>query len=50
MNINTHLPRRLQTRHLNMIAIGGSIGTGIFLASGYTISIGWTGGALLAYS
>ena len=50
MNINTHLPRRLQTRHLNMIAIGGSIGTGIFLASGYTISIGGPGGALLAYS
>lgn len=32
-----------------MIAIGGSIGTGIFLASGYTVSIGGPGGALLAY-
>ncbi|TAK77509.1 MAG: amino acid permease [Gammaproteobacteria bacterium] len=43
------LSRGLQARHLNMIAIGGSIGTGIFLASGYTISIGGPGGALLAY-
>ncbi len=32
-----------------MIAIGGSIGTGIFLASGYTVSVGGPGGALLAY-
>src|SRR3990167_6213363 len=45
-----HLAQKLQTRHLNMIAIGGSIGTGIFLASGYSISIGGPGGALLAYS
>ncbi|OGT37016.1 MAG: lysine transporter [Gammaproteobacteria bacterium RIFCSPHIGHO2_12_FULL_38_14] len=47
--MNKKLPRKLQTRHLNMIAIGGSIGTGIFLASGYTISVGGPGGALLAY-
>lgn len=33
-----------------MIAIGGSIGTGIFLASGYSVSIGGPGGALLAYT
>src|SRR3990167_1681074 len=45
-----HLAQKLQTRHLNMIAIGGSIGTGIFLASGYSISIGGPGGALFAYS
>ncbi|RDI48792.1 amino acid permease [Aquicella lusitana] len=48
--MSTELSRGLQTRHLNMIAIGGSIGTGIFLASGYAISIGGPGGALLAYS
>ena len=29
-----HLKRKLSARHLNMIAIGGSIGTGLFLASG----------------
>jgi lysine-specific permease len=43
------LSKRLETRHINMIAIGGSIGTGIFLASGYTVSVGGPGGALLAY-
>src|SRR3990167_1610399 len=48
MDIN--LARRLKSRHLSMIAIGGSIGTGIFLASGYTISIAGPGGSLLAYS
>ena len=31
------LKRKLGARHLNMIAIGGSIGTGLFLASGATI-------------
>ena len=29
-----HLRRKLKTRHLTMIAIGGSIGTGLFVASG----------------
>ncbi|HLB42207.1 MAG TPA: amino acid permease [Gammaproteobacteria bacterium] len=48
--MSDNLAQKLQTRHLNMIAIGGSIGTGIFLASGYSISIGGPGGALLAYS
>ena len=43
------LAQKLKVRHINMIAIGGSIGTGIFLASGYTISIGGPGGALLSY-
>lgn len=43
------LSKRLKARHVNMIAIGGSIGTGIFLASGYTISVGGPGGALFAY-
>jgi len=33
-----------------MIAIGGSIGTGLFLASGATIATAGPGGALLAYS
>ena len=32
-----------------MIAIGGSIGTGLFVASGATISQAGPGGALLAY-
>lgn len=49
MNEHAHLKRKLGARHLNMIAIGGSIGTGLFLASGSTISTAGPGGALLAY-
>lgn len=44
------LNKRLEARHINMIAIGGSIGTGIFLASGYSIALGGPGGALVAYT
>lgn len=53
--INPHLPdnhevkRSLKTRHLSMIALGGSIGTGLFVASGSTIATAGPGGALVAY-
>ncbi len=43
------LRRELKARHLSMIAIGGSIGTGLFVASGATISQAGPGGALLSY-
>jgi lysine-specific permease len=43
------LERKLKTRHLSMIAIGGTIGTGLFLASGSTIHDAGPGGALAAY-
>ena len=50
-NVQTQqLKRKLGARHLNMIAIGGSIGTGLFLASGATIANAGPGGALLAYA
>ena len=42
--------RQLKTRHLSMIAIGGSIGTGLFMASGSAIHTAGPGGALLAYA
>lgn len=45
-----HLKRGLKRRHLSMIAIGGSIGTGLFVASGATISQAGPGGALAAYA
>ncbi|KES20536.1 gamma-aminobutyrate permease [Pseudomonas sp. AAC] len=45
-----HLKRSLKPRHLNMIAIGGSIGTGLFVASGSTVATAGPGGALLAYA
>ncbi len=47
--VATDLKRTLKTRHLTMIALGGSIGTGLFLASGATISQAGPLGALLAY-
>lgn len=43
------LRRELKARHLTMIAIGGSIGTGLFVASGATISAAGPGGALFSY-
>lgn len=43
------LAKKLETRHMNMIALGGSIGTGIFLASGIAIATAGPGGALLSY-
>ena len=45
----SRLQRTLKARHMSMIAIGGSIGTGLFVASGATISQAGPGGALLAY-
>ncbi|VFP83987.1 Lysine-specific permease [Candidatus Erwinia haradaeae] len=43
------LKRNLKTRYLMMIAISGSIGTGLFVASGATIAQAGPGGALLSY-
>ncbi|HLR28680.1 MAG TPA: amino acid permease [Ruania sp.] len=45
----SRLNRSLRARHLQMIAIGGAIGTGLFLASGGTIAQAGPGGALAAY-
>ncbi len=44
------LKRGLKARHLNMIAMGGAIGTGIFLAMGDTIHQAGPGGAMVAYA
>ncbi|KIL37844.1 gamma-aminobutyrate permease [Gordoniibacillus kamchatkensis] len=43
------LKRGLKARHMTMISLGGSIGTGLFLASGGAIHSAGAGGALLAY-
>ncbi|MBM6824959.1 amino acid permease [Veillonella magna] len=43
------LHRSLKSRHMNMIALGGAIGTGLFVAGGEVVSTAGPGGALVAY-
>ncbi|MCJ1282057.1 glyceraldehyde-3-phosphate dehydrogenase 1 [Xylographa opegraphella] len=44
------LQRSLKGRHLQMIAIGGSIGTGLFVGSGKALSTGGPASLLIAFS
>lgn len=44
------LKRTLKGRHINMIALGGTIGTGLFVAMGGSLSTAGAGGTLVAYS
>ncbi|CAO3589810.1 unnamed protein product [Absidia cylindrospora] len=41
--------RGLSARHIQMISLGGSIGTGLFLNSGQNIAVAGPAGALIAY-
>ncbi|MFG0931740.1 amino acid permease [Staphylococcus sp. 231237_7MaSpsaltlick] len=43
--MSDHLQRGLSNRHIQLIAIGGAIGTGLFLGSGQTISL--TGSSII---
>ena len=45
----TRLNRKLKTRHLQMIAIGGSIGCGLFIASGAALKAGGPGAVILDF-
>ncbi|TPX34248.1 hypothetical protein SmJEL517_g03065 [Synchytrium microbalum] len=47
--VTHHVQRKLQARHLQMIALGGTIGTGLFVASGSTIVSAGPMGGLLSY-
>ncbi|KAL8281434.1 hypothetical protein RQP46_006118 [Phenoliferia psychrophenolica] len=42
--------RGMQSRHLTFIAIGGTIGTGLFLSAGTSVATAGPGGALIAYT
>jgi len=45
----SELRRQLTTRHISMIALGGTLGTGIFLTSGSALYIAGPVGAIFAY-
>lgn len=44
------LARRLSARQVQMIAIGGTIGTGLFLGTGESIATGGPASTLIAYA
>jgi lysine-specific permease len=46
----TEVKRSLKKRHLAMIAIGGGVGTGLFLASGEAISGGGPGSVICSFA
>ncbi|KAG8936985.1 hypothetical protein FRC02_009122 [Tulasnella sp. 418] len=43
------LPEKLKNRHLQMIAVGGSIGTGLFIGTGGALATGGPAGVLIAW-
>lgn len=49
-NSRDSLTRSMESRHLTMISLGGVIGTGLFVSSGYTIHQAGPLGAILAYA
>ncbi|KAH8801401.1 amino acid permease/ SLC12A domain-containing protein, partial [Xylogone sp. PMI_703] len=46
---NSGLARKLESRHMQMIAIGGSIGTGLFVTSGAALSTGGPASLVIAF-
>ncbi|KAK4700770.1 hypothetical protein P7C70_g5470, partial [Phenoliferia sp. Uapishka_3] len=42
--------RGMKSRHLTFIAIGGTIGTGLFLSAGTSVATAGAGGALVSYA
>jgi len=48
-NDRQEFQRKMQARHLVMLSLGGVIGTGLFLSSGYTIQQAGPFGTILSY-
>ncbi|OSC97918.1 hypothetical protein PYCCODRAFT_1471421 [Trametes coccinea BRFM310] len=48
-NPQNETKRAMKSRHLTMIAIGGTIGTGIFLSAGSAIAVAGPASALISY-
>lgn len=49
-NVREHLNRSLSPRHVNMIAIAGVIGTGLYLGTGRALHLGGPASLLINYS
>lgn len=49
METSTGLKREMKTRDAIMVAVGGTLGTGIFLSSGDVLAKAGPGGAIIAY-
>lgn len=45
---DNNMKRGLKSRHISMIAIGGAIGTGLFVATGSVVSQAGPGGVYLS--
>ncbi|RKF81278.1 General amino-acid permease GAP2 [Golovinomyces cichoracearum] len=50
MTANSGLAHKLKSRHMQMMAIGGSIGTGLFVTTGTSLSTGGPASMIISYT